>query len=309
MKKVLLLMLIALSACSGNSNRAFARSFQDSMQETVDNNSIVETLPIPEVPANITAKEDKLAYVIAHFWDSLDFNDTVRTYNQAFIEQNFANFAYILQNVGDYDKKKAAVENLLNRAAINPHSFKIIREVADDYLYDPNSPMLNEESYIPFLEILSQSSLVDEAQKSRYSYLLECAQKNRPGMVAADFSFIDRKGNKSSLHSFNSQGDILLIFYDPDCESCKTIIKELSDNQRIKEEIRAKRLSVLAIYSGEDKSLWQSTADKLPQEWAVGYEPGQIDEKELYDFRAFPTLYILDKNKRVVKKDIPASQL
>ena len=40
------------------------------------------------------------------------------------------------------------------------------------------------------------------------------------------------------------------------------------------------------------------------------YDAGQkITERQLYDLKAMPTLYLLDKDKRVILKDAPVEQI
>ena len=43
-----------------------------------------------------------------------------------------------------------------------------------------------------------------------------------------------------------------------------------------------------------------------PKEWICTYDDGQVITKErLYDLRAIPTFYLLDREKRVLLKDAP----
>ena len=62
------------------------------------------------------ARTERAAYVLAHFWDSMDFSDTSRSLDTAFMEQNFANFASLLPHV-DADAVSAAAESVLKKAA------------------------------------------------------------------------------------------------------------------------------------------------------------------------------------------------
>lgn len=44
------------------------------------------------------------------------------------------------------------MKETFNRAEKNRKMLHFFEELADKYLYDPNSPMRNEEFYIPVLE-------------------------------------------------------------------------------------------------------------------------------------------------------------
>ena len=47
-----------------------------------------------------------------------------------------------------------------------------------------------------------------------------------------------------------------------------------------------------------------------PKEWINGYDKKLvIKEKNLYDLKAIPTLYLLDKDKKVLLKDATVAQI
>ena len=297
MKAIIIAALIALSfySCGGNTaGHSYAGT--------------PEVMPLPELPDGIDSVEAPV-YLLNHFWDALDFNDTLRSHNRDFIEQNFANFSQVLIMAGDSVSRRDASRILMKKAEVDTAAYRLMADVAYHYLYDPNSPLLDEESYIPFLEIFSESQFLDEAQRGRNRFLLEAALKNRPGMIAADFPYETLRGEKTSLHATPVKGNLLLIFYDPDCDNCKEIIGDLSSNHVLNEMIEKGDLTVLAVYSGEEREMWLETNSMLPQSWIVGYDAGTIDRQDSYYFRATPTIYLLDKDKRVIFKDLPASTL
>ena len=52
--------------------------------------------------------------------------------------------------------------------------------------------------------------------------------------------------------------------------------------------------------------VWQNRRDTYPKEWIYAHDPNHIlNENELYGLRAIPSLYLLDKEKRVILKDAP----
>ena len=73
----------------------------------------------------------------------------------------------------------------------------------------------------------------------------------------------------------------------------------------LKKYISKENLEVLAVYSGENKEKWIEKYDDLPSDWTIGYEPGKIEENDIYILRAMPTIYLLDPDKIVFKKEVP----
>lgn len=295
--------LAVMMACSGSpANRSAAAA------APADDSPLSLELPLPNVPSTLREPLDRANYIVGHFWDAMDFGDTLRSHNSDFVEQNFANFISVFPYSGD-DARRAAVVSLLQKAEADSAAYVLLADVAEKYLYDPNSPMLNEEFYILFLEQFVNSPVLGRYGTIRPRYQLEAARKNRPGMTAADFSYVTRDGRRSTLHKTRTNGDMLVIFYDPDCEHCRETMVLLCENELLNSLVAEKRLTVLAVHSGDMRDLWEKSAASLPAEWIVGYESGAMQESGSYVLRAMPTMYLLDSRKNVILKDVLPAQL
>ena len=240
-------------------------------------------LPLPEVPALLTAPEERAAYVLEHFWDGMDFRDTLRSRDRLFMEQCFVNFLSLFPHALP-QSLPSPVGRLLQRAAVDSVAFRLVNSLAEHYLDDPNSPMRNEEHYILFLEALLSLPGLPEAERIRPAYRLETTRKNRPGTIAADFAYTDHRGKRQTLHGTPAP-------------------RLLQESPALTRLIAAGELAVLAAYTEGDRRLWDETKAALPQEWTVGIDNSRIVERELYSLPAMPVIYLLDKDKRVLLKD------
>lgn len=268
-------------------------------------------LPLPSVPDTITVPAQRADYLMAHFWDAMDFADCEASLDTAYMEQNFVNFVQ-LYGYGTEEGARIATRTLLAEAAGGcDGAFALLQHVAVRYLNDPNSPMRNEDSFILFLEELLGMPGLQDADRIRSGHHLERARKNRPGTVAADFAYISREGVRKTLHGTGTPGrPLLLLFYDPDCTHCREILGRLRENGALKRLAAAGAVDVLAVYTDGDRSLWDRTKGDMPQEWGVGMdEDGTIQEKELYALPAMPVIYLLDGGRTVMAKDIPCNRL
>ena len=297
---VLIISFLLLISCSSKE-----KSSQDNNQSNQD---LLFELPMPSIPKDLDSA-NIAGYLLQHFWDGLDFTDTLLTHNRDFLEQNFANFSQLLIISNDSTARRNGALTLMKKAEVDTIAYKTFSEIAYHYLYDPNSPMLDEDSFIPFLEIFQDSEFLNEPERERNRFLLQNALKNRPGMRAADFPYVTSNGKTTTLYKTPVKGNLLLIFYDPDCENCKEIMENMAKSPVLAEMINQGEISLLAIYSGENKKLWYETAPSLPKEWTVGYNAGTIEEDDDYFFRASPTIYLLDDNKNVLVKDLSPSRL
>ena len=106
------------------------------------------------------------------------------------------------------------------------------------------------------------------------------------GSVSPTFSYTDDEGNKIDLSEINAE-NLVLFFYKPDCQKC---IREKRILGLIKN--RQKDLTILYINISEDN-----------------YSNVSQDIINQYDITTTPTIYVLDKNKRIIAKNIKAEEI
>lgn len=309
MRKTLLIGLLAIvmfaCSCRSNGREQTGRGGELAVSDTLPRS--VHVLPLPDVPPSLTAPEERAAYIIAHFWDGMDFGDTLRCRDRAFMEQNFVNYLSLFPHARP-EALPPHVDRLLERTASDSTCLDLVNDIAEHYLDDPNSPMRNEEYYILFLEGLLRLPGLSEEERIRPAYKLEMARKNRPGTTATDFAYTDRHGNRRTLHATRGKR-LLLLFYDPACSHCSQILDGLRGSVVIGKLIQNKDLSVLAVYTEGDRRLWDDTKASLPREWTIAIDESRIVERELYALPAMPVIYLLDGQKTVLLKDPSPMQL
>ena len=266
--------------------------------------------PFPEisVPSIYTDQASYVAYYVAHYWDRYDFASFDKKYSEETTGQAFANFAYLLQmqsGLGAASPEAAsAVKNLLARASVTEDAYWRFLDLCEHYFYEPNSPMRNDEFFIPAIDhALSSKSPLDEVSKERYRSLKKTVERNRPGTIATDFAYTTASGTQGRLHTLSSE-ILILFFYNPGCADCRRVKELMSESAAVDALHKAGRLKVLALYPDKDLTEWKKYLPENPKWWISAYDKGAvIQTKGLYDLKAIPTLYLLDGNKRVALKD------
>lgn len=230
------------------------------------------------------------------------------------VEQKFADWTSVLSMATPQVVEKS-VARLYDRALAcerkNPSSnvFETFCDLTYKYLYDPNSPMRNEDIYYHFVKRLASYEGISLEMRDKYAYDAKMCSLNKVGTVAADFRFADKNGKIRTLHSIEAPV-ILLFFSNPGCTMCYDIIQTLSGSEAISERIAAGQLAVLNIYIDEDLEGWRSYMPIYPENWYNGFDPDLVIRTEnLYNVRAIPSLYLLDENKKVLFKDVPEQTL
>ena len=289
---IMILMALALGCSRGKSDRAV--SVRDSFNH--------QELSLPQIPESVEGAEARAAFVAEHFWDELDFGEDRRSLDTAFIEQNFVNYLAVL-SVTPKSVAQSAIERLRVKAKGSPEAADLLDDIALRYLDDPNSPMRNEELFILFARDWSADESLREEKRARANYRLNQAMKNRVGTKGADFAFIDRTGENTTLYRSFGDGMTLVMFYDPDCEQCKAVKEQLMHSQ-INDDVK-----MIAIDTMDDRDKWEEDKGSFPEEWTVGFATDPIEEEEIYVIRAMPTFYLFDKNGIVAMKDPPVEKV
>jgi len=178
--------------------------------------------------------------------------------------------------------------------------------LADKYLYDPNSPLRNEELYITVLEEQIADPDLEDIYKVAPRERLRMALKNRPGDRAADFSFTTGKGGHGTLYGIDADY-VLLFFHNLGCPACREVrqgIVSVTAREPAAGMLASGKLRIIALYPDTDMAEWVAHANEIPDTWINACDKAQeINEKELYDLRAIPSLYLLDRDKKVILKD------
>lgn len=263
---------------------------------------------LPEIPTILTSSEQRLNFLVNHYWDNINIADTNFIHNDNDLEQAWANYCDLLNRV-PLPTAQDAIKSTFTRMNGNKNILAVFQDLADKYLYDPNSPMREEEYYIPVLETLINTPTLDEVEKIRPRARLKLALKNRPGTIASDFVYTLKTGTRGRLHKISTDYTILFI-NNPGCHACAETIGQLRSAEVIEKLHKDSRLTILAIYPDEDLDEWKKHIKDFPEDWINGYDKEQtINNKELYDLKAIPTLYLLDENKVVLLKDATFSNI
>jgi len=301
-KYIIIFLILFASGCKNSNNYGTEQTGQVHIVKTKP-----EKFTHPEPPAMITDPTLRLEYVVRHYWDYFDFADTSYIPTPEIAEQAWVNYIDLLFRLPS-DKAQKEMKNMMSKSMLNSKKlFLYFAGLADKYLYEPNSPARNEELYITVLEVMIQSAALDDTEKIRPHSQLDWALKNRAGTKAADIQYVGVKGQTGTLYKLNTEF-IILFFNDPECTSCKEHIENMRSSALIKRLLSEHKLCILSIYSESDEEKWEKNQTNYPSDWIIGYDPS-FSIRSIYDLKASPTLYLLDKNKTVLLKDATLLQI
>ncbi len=204
-----------------------------------------------------------------------------------------------------------------------------------DALYDPVSELRNEEFYLPVIQSViareeakasactentadgivpgSNGSIGTTGELSENATVhrirLETCLKNRIGEQLPDFTFTDIRGRQHSLYRTPAEYT-LILFSNPGCPACAHIVAQLQQHPRIGQLTADGTLKLLNIYIDEDLEAWYQSVSDYPAAWLSGYnEDLSIRDGSNFAIRAIPSVYLLDRSKHILLKDVPTAFL
>lgn len=292
-------------------------------------NSLLTTLLIamrePELTGKLRdpkTKEDSLAAYYTYknqYWDGVNFWDGRLAYTTFFEEK---------------------IDKYFNQL-VTPHPDSVIKEL--DYMLGFASA--NEEMtrflLIKFVNrYLNQKYMWEDAvfvhlfekyfSNKTYSWLGDKGKKtitdrayslmaNIMGNPASDVVLPDTIGTVTGLYDLKADY-ALVVFWDPTCGHCKEVLPKLDSFYVAKWKAAGLKIFAVAKETDGSKADWLNFIhEKKLNDWTHVYytkaedktriDAGVPGYSQLYDVQTFPTLYLLDKEKRIVAKKLAVDQI
>ncbi|MCX6284271.1 MAG: thioredoxin-like domain-containing protein [Bacteroidetes bacterium] len=261
----------------------------------------------PYISASLSAN-DRIEFLKQHYWDKVDFNDTALLRSNVFADKIISYLALYQNNrfsqrqlEGEFIK---AVTVALGAASVNPNVYKFMLDYLvggfDKYHFDDVITYIADNFQDPF-------SCEDAARKSTLQKKLDNFKKLSIGKTAPAIEVPDLKGNTISLLALKNEFT-LLVFWSSQCPHCTEMMPNLKawyDKQK------TKRLEVVAVSLDTSRTAWASFIKKEKLNWInvselKGYSGKAEDEYNIY---ATPTMYLLDRDKKIIAKPITWREL
>lgn len=122
--------------------------------------------------------------------------------------------------------------------------------------------------------------------------------KLQPGQPAPSISYPDHLGKIQGLEKY--KGKYLLVdFWASWCGPCRQAIPHV---KALSEQYKAKGLEVVSISIDTDKGKWQKAMEEEKMPWEQLLSDDKDKTMALYQFSGIPTLYLIDREGKIVTK-------
>ena len=284
---------------------------------------LLKAMKEPEVPVNDpAAKTDSMfayKYFKKHYWDGVNFYDD-RLARTPFFESRIDK--YMEQLVyASADSVIKELDYMLSYASASEEMQKfLLLKFVNRYLNQKY--MWEDKVFVHLFEkYFSQQTYpwLTEAGKKTITNRAYSLMANILGTEASDVELPDTAGKTTKLYSIQSPYTLVVI-WDPVCSHCKEIVPRLDSAYNARWKSVGLKFFGLARETDGKKSDWLTFIHSHHlNEWTHVYYSKEADAartsagipgySQLYDVQSFPTLYLLDKDKRIIAKKLTLEQI
>ncbi len=279
----------------------------------------------PIVPDNIKpyTDENKINplypyYVAQNYWNNFDFSD-----------ERLLRSPYFITKLKEYvsrvappsqDSINVYVDLLLERMKSQPLFYKytlkwLTQWCDEDGSGKANDAYFSESLFIHLVDTYHglKMSGTDTFTLQRLTYKATAFRTNRIGVVAPNFSLPDTLGALKSLSDSVRKNPnttlfyTLVAFYSPICSHCQERMPKFAE---ILKTVNPEILKIYTIDTDGNHDMWLEFIHKLGMNATHLIDSkSESDLQKLYGSWNLPALYLLDKDKKIVAKNITPERL
>jgi thiol-disulfide isomerase/thioredoxin len=264
--------------------------------------------------------EDSLANYYSykqHYWDGISFMDERVIRTPFFLPKLERYYREIISQSPDSIIKESDYQLLLARSC--PEMYKFLLNWLTDEYYSPKYMGL-DAVFVHLFENYHSKGLspwLSDKQQQTISKQAYMVMANLIGLQASNLEMLDTADKKVSLYDVPAEYT-LVCFWDPNCGHCKETIPKIDSIYQA--SWKAHGLKIFAVLTEDSKKEWINyIREHHLQDWINVYLPKEMEKAEtdaqkpsfrqLYDVTMTPTLFLLDKDKRIIAKKLGWDQI
>lgn len=274
---------------------------------------------LPPVPV-INGKPDSAypyRYVKEHFWDDVLFSDD-RLLRTPFFEPKLDDyFRYYVSPEPDsiIEEVKYILLSARTGKEIYPY---LLTKFTNKYM---NPEFMGQDKVFVYLfenfYAKGDTTILNPASRKTVIERAYSLMANQLGKPAPVLNLTDTTGKTVPLYAIKA-GFTVVAFWDPNCGHCKDEMPRLDSFYRHKWKNMDVAIYGVNIYENEVPAWKKFIQEKNLSGWTHTYQTkaakdaeekaGVPNYRQLYDIFKTPTLYLLDKDKRIIAKQLSLEQ-
>jgi len=243
-----------------------------------------------------------------HYFDNFDFSDSAILRTPMY-EGKIDRFIdrMVMKNP---DSVKCSISRLIDKSMANREVYKFtLVKLFNKYGNEMNTYMGIDAIFVHLAKRYYLSGLAwwsDSTQMKKITDRVWNLEHNLIGMKGKELIMIDTNNNLKTLYQVKAIYTVV-IFWDVSCGHCKhemPIIRDLAL------KMGKDSLQVFAVHLGDDIKEWKNYINSQKMNFIHVHDPQYYSNfRQYYDIYKKPIIYLLDKNKVIQAKNIPADKL
>ncbi len=252
-----------------------------------------------------------------HYWDGVSFMDE-RIIRTPFFQPKLESYyREVMSQSADSLIKDIDYKLLLARNS--PEMYKyLLNWFTDEYI---RPKYMGQDAVFVYLfnqyHSKGLTSWLNEKQMKLITERAFMLMSNLVGEKAANLEFLNTAEKTTALYDVAADFTIV-VFWDPSCGHCKEELPRIDSLYRA--SWMKKNVKIYAVLSENNKQLWLDyIKEHKIDDWYNVYQTKEMAEadtksekpgfKQLYDVTQTPTVYLLDREKRIIGKKLTLEQI
>lgn len=272
---------------------------------------INKDIDVPDFPrdsaGNVLDSAFQYKYYKKHYFDYVDFDDS-RLLRTEFFQKKLDRYMekMILQAPDTIIKES---KMLIDKSEGNNEMFRfVVQTIFNKY---NNSDIMGMDKVLVFFGdnyyLNGRATWADTAWLAKLEERVEELRYNQVGNQAVELKLYSYDDNPVTISGINAEYTVL-FFFEPSCGHCKKATPKM---KALADKYWEKGVEVLGVYTQTDKKEWGDFIESQGLEnWINAWDPyNQSGFRLFYDIRSTPSIYLLDRGKKIIAKRIDVETL
>ncbi len=258
--------------------------------------------PYPQPPEDMTNLYERCNFLVYKFWDQCDIKSAFS--KKAKLNQAFGDWLSFMP-YASADTVYLAIDNFHKSIKKSGEQSLAIAKMAESWMYSDSARYRSDELYSAFVDAAVANKKIPAADRQHFEMQKLILDNSSVGKVVPDIELTLADGSKTSFAADTSAFTVLFI-YEPDCLDCNFARVRLSADMVLNQLNDGGIVRVMSLYAGEPDAGFSAAVTDFPEKWINVASP---ETSKYFDMRAKPAIYYLDKDHRILAKDLAVDNI
>lgn len=258
--------------------------------------------PYPQVPQDMANLYDRCNFLVDKFWERCNFKSAMSS--RAKLNKAFGDYIGFMP-YATVDTVYMSIDRLMENVRKSGDQAEVFGEMAEAWLYSDTAQYRSDELYYRFLNHTAVNKKIPAETRRRFEAQKRILDSSRVGATLPDIELTKADGSKTTMAADTSDFTLLFI-YSPDNFNCTLARTRLAADMVLNQLNDAGIVRVVSLYAGAPDASFSEAVSAMPSGWINVASPVA---GEYFDLRYFPAIYYLDRNKKVLGKNLDVDNI